>query len=265
MAISTLGEAVDLDRYPIHDLDGPGGQALLARVRSELAAVGASDLHGFLRPEAVERTLEGVADVPAFHMEQRHDIEFTGRDPGSMTADDPLRVQVRSAKGAIAYDAIPDSSPLRTVYESGELTRFVSAAVGVDPLYRQADEIGALNVMVYGLGDELGWHFDNADFVVTIMLRRAGAGGAFEYVPMLRAPDATNPDAVRALLAGDRRGVRHMDPGPGTLTLFRGRLSPHRVTPVAEAPARINATLAYATTPDARLSASARRIFYGRD
>ncbi len=83
------------------------------------------------------------------------------------------------------------------MYESDALTEFVGAALGVDPIYRQADEIGALTVMTYGPGDELGWHFDNADFVVTLMLQASAAGGAFEYVPMLRTRATTIPRAWR--------------------------------------------------------------------
>jgi hypothetical protein len=119
--------------------------------------------------------------------------------------------------------------------------------------------------MFYGPGDELGWHVDNADFVVTLMLRASAAGGAFEYVPLLRAPGDPNPDGVRALLTGDRTGVRTLSPEPGTLALFRERRSPHRVTPVTGGAPRINAVLSYAAEPDARLSASARRIFFGRE
>ena len=150
---------------------------------------------------------------------------------------------MRSAKSLIAYDQIPASSPLRAVYEADELTTFVGAALGVDPIYRQADEIGALNVMLYEPGDELGWHFDNADFVVTLMLQAPAAGGAFEYVPMLRGPGDDNPQGVASLLGGDRTGVRTMNPDPGTLALFRGHHSPHRVTPVEGPVQRISRSL----------------------
>ena len=97
--------------------------------------------------------------------------------------------------------------------------------------------------MFYGEGDELGWHVDNADFVVTLMLQPSTSGGAFEYVPMLRSADDPNPDGVRALLSGDRAGVRALSPAPGTPALFRGRLSPHRVTPISGSIPRINAVL----------------------
>ncbi|MBA3294898.1 MAG: 2OG-Fe(II) oxygenase [Geodermatophilaceae bacterium] len=265
-ATTALAEAIDLKRYPIDDMDGPAGRALQQRCRDQLRSLGACDLEGFLRADAVTNVVNSVEGLQslAFRTETNHNLEFSGRE-SELDADDPLRIQVRSAKSAVAYDQIPEDSPLRAVYESDLLTRFVGAALEVEPIYRQADEIGALNVMFYGQGDELGWHVDNADFVVTLMLQAAKSGGAFEFVPMLRAPDDPNPDGVRALLSGERAGVRNLSPEPGTLALFRGRLSPHRVTPIEGGTPRINAVLSYATRPDATLSATARRIFFGRD
>jgi len=264
-APAALADAIDLERYPIDDLDGPAAGTLLARCREQLGRLGACELEGFLRADAVTdavRSVEGLQPL-AFRTETTHNLEFSGRE-ADLDPDDPLRIQVRSAKSLLAYDQAPGDSPLRAVYESDVLTRFVGAALQVEPIYRQADEIGALNVMFYGEGDELGWHLDNADFVVTLMLQASAAGGAFEYVPMLRAPEDPNPDGVRALLPGDRAGVLELSPAPGTLALFRGRLSPHRVTPISGATSRINAVLSYAAEPDAVLSAAARRIFFGR-
>jgi len=116
-------DAVDRERYPIDDLDGPVGRALVARCRSELAAVGACDLPGFLARQAVEQI---VAEIPRWgatphRTETTHNIEFSGGE-ADLADDDPLRLQVRSAKSLIAYDQIPDASPLRAVYESDELT-----------------------------------------------------------------------------------------------------------------------------------------------
>jgi len=259
-------DAVDLERYPIDDLGGAAGRELVARCRAALAELGACELPDFLHPHAVAQIVGEIPrwNVTPYRTETTHNIEFSGRE-SELADDDPLRIQVRSAKGLIAYDEIPASSPLRTVYENDALTTFVGAALDVDPIYRQADEVGALNTMIYGPGDELGWHFDNASFVVTLMLQAPEAGGQFEYVPMLRSPHDANPEGVAALLAGDRSLVRTMSPEPGTLALFRGHYSPHRVTPVEGDTPRINAVLAYADTPDARLTPSARRIFFGRE
>ena len=117
--------------------------------------------------------------------------------------------------------------------------------------------------MPYGRGDELGWHFDNADFVVTLMLQNLG-----RRLVRVRADVAQRGRqqlrGVAALLLRDRSGVRTMSPEPGTLALFRGHLSPHRVTPVEGDSHRINSVLAYSDRPDSRVTASALRILFGR-
>ena len=262
----TLAELVDLERYPLHDLDGPEGTRLVERVRAMLREVGACDLPGFLRPEAVTASVDGALAVreDAFRTEQTHDIEFSGHDPASLAPDDPLRVRVRSAKDGIAYDRVPADWPVRALYTSDELLGFVARVLELEPLYRSDDPLGALNVMVYAPGDELGWHFDNADFVVTLMLQAPEAGGTFEYVPMLRSEEDRNDDGVRALLEGRLPGVRTMSGEPGTLALFRGHWSPHRVTPVEGDRVRVNAVLSYARAPGHRLQPETYRLFYGR-
>ena len=266
MTALALQEIVDLDRYPIHRLDSPAGRALVDEARAALGAVGACDLPGFLRSEVMAAAVESALSVrgSAYRTEQTHDVEFSGHPAESLAADDPRRVRIRSAKAGTAFDDIPADSPVRSLYESPELLRFVGAALEIDPLFRSDDPLGALNYMYYGTGDELGWHFDNADFVVTLLLQAAEAGGTFEFSPMLRTGDDRNDAGVRALLAGDRDGVRTMSGDPGTLALFRGRWSPHRVTPIEGAQLRMNAVLSYARTPGHRLGSETYRLFYGR-
>ena len=263
--VTSLADVIDLERYPIDRLESPAGQDLVARCGRELAAVGASDLEGFIRPAAVASAAHwAMTAMPdAYRTDTEHNVYFTVGDPG-LPADDPHRIRVRSAKGGLAYDQIPSDSPLRIAYESDELTAFVGAALGREILYRHADKLGALNVMYYSQGDELGWHFDGADSVVTLMLQAPLAGGQFEYVPMLRSADNENPEGVRRLLQGDRSSLRVMSGAAGTLALFRGHLSPHHVTTVTGSRPRINAVLSYATTPNARLSDYAKQLFYGR-
>ena len=259
-------ELVDLERYPIDDLDSPEGTALVERARAALDEVGACDLPGFLRAEAIAAAVEDALAVrgEAYRTEQTHDIEFSGLAAESLAADDPRHTVVRSAKEGTAYDRIAFDSPVRALYENDAMCRFVGRALRIEPLYRSDDPLGALNLMYYGPGDELGWHFDSADFVVTLMLQASEAGGEFEYVPMLRSADDRNDDGVRALLDGRHPGVRSMSGEAGTLALFRGHFSPHRVTPVEGSRLRINAVLSFADAPGHRLHAAAYPLFYGR-
>ncbi len=79
----------------------------------------------------------------------------------------------------------------------------------------------------------------------------------------MRTAEDDNLGGLRAVLAGGRELVRSLEIEPGTLTLFQGRYSLHRVTPVAAGSARMNAVLTYARVPDHRLEPLTRDLFYG--
>ena len=110
--------------------------------------------------------------------------------------------------------------------------RFVAAILGLDEIYPYADPLGALNLAVMGDGDELQWHFDQTDFVVSLALQDADEGGDFEVAPFIRNADDERYDDVARVLAGDDRDLVTLPMTPGTLLVFAGRNSMHRVTPI---------------------------------
>jgi hypothetical protein len=116
---------------------------------------------------------------------------------------------------------------------------------------------------VYEEGDELGWHFDQSEFSVTLMIQRSEGGGDFEYAPMVRTPDDECYDAVRGVLLGETP-PKLLASEPGTLAFFRGRFSLHRVPPIVGATPRMNSVLTYSVEPGHMLSAMAQRMYYGR-
>jgi hypothetical protein len=114
-------------------------------------------------------------------------------------------------------------------------------------------------------GDELGWHFDQTDFVVSIALQSSLGGGLFENASQLRRADDECYDDVAAVLAGARADRVTVEPmTPGTLMLFNGRWSMHRVTPIEGDVARYVALLAYDTKPGTDSTELLKLIRYGR-
>ncbi len=260
-----LGDVVDLDHYPLGELDGRAGRGLVARCREELRGDGAVKLDGFVRAGALARLVAQSHEAAPFGHpnDETHNVYFSKLDE-SLPEDDPRRLLVRSAQKAVAMDLLPPDFVARVLYESDEMTRFVAAVVEADPLYRSADPLDGCNMTVYEAGDELGWHFDQSEFSVTLMIQRAERGGDFEYVPMIRTPEDERREAVAAVLRGSREGVRELLSEPGTLAFFRGRYSLHRVSPVEGEIPRMNSVLTYARDPEHRLNELAQQMYYGR-
>ena len=265
LSAETPADFVDLDRYPLLALGDAPGRALVARCRAQLAACGACELPGFVTAAATARMVEESESLlPLGHYAAGPATVYLELPDGSLPEGHPRRALGHAGVSAIAYDRIPADHALRRLYEWDPLVDFVAAAIGKQRLYRYADPFGALNVAAMKAGDQLFWHFDQTDFVVSIALRGARAGGDFEYTPLIRSRDDERYDAVRAVLEGDRGPVRRIPMTPGTLLLFEGRYSMHRVTPIEGDVARLVALLAYDTKPDTVSSPLLQQVRYGR-
>ena len=234
----------------------------------ELAATGAAELPGFVTPEATERMVkESDTLVGTGHFAETRATVYLGLPEAGL----PRRPSARAARRALGRrsdrlrpgSAVARAAPALRVGRAD--ARSSRAALGKQTLYRYADPLGALNVAAMKDGDELQWHFDQTDFVVSIALRDAEIGGDFEYTPLIRSRDDERYDDVQRVLDGDRALVRTIPMTPGTLLLFEGRNSMHRVTPIGGAPPRLVALLAYDTKPDTVSSELLRRARYGRN
>jgi len=179
--------------------------------------------------------------------------------------DHPRLALGRSALTAIPYDVFPENSALRSLYEWDPLLRFIQAALGIDALYRYADPLSALNVAAMHDGDELAWHFDQTDFVVSLALQRPLIGGEFVCAPLVRSPDNENYELVASCLNDDENAPIIVVPfEPGSLMLFEGRNSLHRVNKISGPIARHVALLGYDRLPEQHGSELLKTIRYGR-
>ena len=262
---SSPAELIDLGRYPILDLAAPAARELARNCREQLDRTGACELPGFLKPEAVAalvREGDALASI-AYHSVVSGTAYLEKPDP-SWPEDHPRRHFDQTSVGVVAYDQFAPESPMRRLFEFDPLMQFIAAAIGKSKLYRYADPMGALNLAVMGEGERLHWHYDQTDFVTSIALRTAQSGGDFEYVPLIRSAADENYSRVKRLFAEDREGVVRVPMHPGTLLLFEGRNSIHRVTPIRGRITRIVALLAYDTKPDTRSSKTLQMARYGR-
>ncbi len=256
-------DLVDLARYPV--ADPAAAETLVAEGRARLAEEGAFVLEGFLKPAAVTRALAELEGLwaDAYYPVQRHNVYLAEADP-DFPPDHPRNRLFESDKGGLADDQVPAGSVLKTIYHWDRLQAFIAAVLGVPRLHPYADPLASLTANKAKEGQQLAWHFDNADWAFTLLLQSAEAGGVYEYVPWIRTAGLENYEAVAEVLDGRSERVRRLAMAPGALVLFRGRHSLHRVTPVEGKRPRIVAVLSYDPEPGVMLSEHTRRLFYGR-
>jgi hypothetical protein len=265
MTIDAALELVDLRRYPIDEAASPGYAAAVDAARAQLAELGAAELDGFVTDDGVRALVadaEALADR-SFHSEGVG-TAYLELPEDHWPAQHPRQTWAPYAVGAVGYDVIPRASPLRRLYESALLLGFLEAVLDRGTLHRYADLCGALNLAVMGKGDELQWHFDQTDFVVSLAIQPAEHGGDFDVVPRIRSADDERYDDVARVLDGDATGVVTLPMTPGTLLVFEGRHSLHRVSPIEGDVRRHVGLLAYDTKPGTVSSDLLREVRYGR-
>jgi len=237
------------------------------RCKAQLDASGALVLPGFFRSDAIDAIVAESAphEGAAFYAGSTHNVWLTPND-ASLPQGHVFNRQVVSTKGLIADDQIPPGSPLRDVYNDASFQAFLCAVRGIEAIHPYADDLSSINVHFAAEGMELGWHFDNSSFAVTMLLQAPEAGSAFEYVPAVRDSAAGDQgfDAVRQVLDGEI-AVQTLQFSPGDLVLFRGRDAMHRVTPTIGDITRLLVVFAYNDQPGVALSESALATFYGRN
>jgi len=264
MSVNNVRDMIDLDRYPVDRLDSEEGQVFLESCREKLIEDGAVVLNGFLKPWAVDKV---IADVEAkledtFYCSNEHNAYLIDDDP-AYPEDHPRNRKVYSDKGILASDQISKDNLLRQVYDWEEVRRFIALLMGSEMVYPFADPLASVNVNINDEGRQLGWHYDNAKFVTTMMLRPAEVGGVYEYVPWTRSEENQNFEELGKILDGESDRVKELKQGVGAFVLFKGKYTVHRVTPVEGDP-RLVAILSYAPEPGKMLTEETRRLFYGR-
>lgn len=262
--------AVDSDRYPLDCLSSPEGQALLSKFRKSLNETGACMLPGFIKseylPRLCEEALRGGED--AYYMEYNFKYgNGTEKDEKAFEAfaeDDPRKVEMRNSVRFIAQDEIPTDSPLWPVYNWEGLRKFMAALWGLDMLHPGINTLGNLNYTVMHEGDQQNWHFDNNEFTITLLLQEGHAGGEFMYVPNLRDETKDDVDGVRMAHDQSHPKLKKIEFEPGSLMLFEGRYSYHRVSPLIGNKSRLLSVFAYGEKPEVDTDDHMKMALYGR-
>lgn len=259
-----MHDILDLDRYPLHMTGSAAWAALVDNARAELDAQGMFNLPGFLKPAAQKAAVTDLAPRfadEAFTHARKHNIYFRKEIQG-LAPDHPALTQFETINKTLCADQI--GGTIKALYEWQPFAAFLAATMGKPALYTMDDPLARVNAMSYSTGEGLNWHFDRSEFTTTLLLQAPEAGGAFEYRTDLRSEDNPNFDGVAQLLAGHDPQLQQITLEPGTLNVFRGKNTAHRVTPVQGNKARIIAVFSYYEKPGVRFSEEEQRGFYGR-
>ena len=267
MARQDLG-IVDLARWPIDALDGVAGRAMVSGLKAAMERDGYCLLPGFLAPATAARL---ATEVESFADRAWPGIDratpYYGRVdpdlPAELPEDHPRRRTSPRRMAQIAYDLIPADNGLRHLYEFAAMPGFLAAVLGTPPLHPMACRYQSVNISVMGDGGCQNWHFDGAEFSTTLMLQKPEAGGDFECVPRLRSVGDENYAGVTRVMDGDRSGVVPIPVEAGTLMIFRGEHSLHRVAPVSGPRRRLLVIFHYDTRPGLIGSLAINRALYG--
>ena len=260
-----MRDLLDLDRYPIDHLDAPQGMRLVERCKADLALHGMFNLEGLVRPAAIERAvsaLEPLIETESYRHARRHNIYFKSAIPG-LAADHPALKQFETVNYTLCADQLAGTVVDR-IYEWTPLAAFLARVMGKPRLFLMSDPLARVNVLAYKPGEALNWHFDRSQFTTTLLIRAAESGGEFQFRSGLRSDTEPNYDGVARLLQGEDPQVSVQPLAAGTLNVFAGRNTAHRVTPVNGHWSRIVAVFSYYDDPGVEFSGAERLGFYGR-
>ena len=260
MITMALSDYINQTQYPIEN------QAFREACQQSLKQDGALVLPNFLQEQVIQAIVDegNLKKDSAFYTQSSHNVYLNEID-SNFPLEHARNQQVNSSKGCITDDQIDQDSVLRNLYDSSILRAFLASVLEEKGLYEYGDNLSSINLHYASEGQELGWHFDNSSFAITLLIQKPEAGGVFEYIENMRDADAgeMNYEGVSDVLS-DKAQVKQLAIDPGALVLFRGRNAIHRVTPTQGDTTRMLVVLAYNSKPDIALSEAARMTFYGR-
>ena len=167
-------DLVNLEKYPLDNLATPAGRKLVRARREALAREGSFTLPDFITLSALKRLQEEAnrLSCAGFKREEMRNAIPSGKYR-----------ETRVSLACVGMDQMGRQSDMRRLFLWEPMTRFVGAVLERNPYHRSADPIASCMLTVLDVGDELGWHFDANDGIVTLMLQTPGRGGAFRICP----------------------------------------------------------------------------------
>ena len=255
-----LASILNTKSHPIDDLE------YRSKCKSMLDQDGVLVLKNFLLSDSIRSILEEAIQQErlAYYCVNEHNVYLEPFDDNYHKSH-PRNKTVISSKGCITDNQVPRGSALRVLYDSEDFKEFLCSVLNEESLYKYDDNLSSINIHYAKTGQELGWHFDNSSFAITLLIQKPEAGGEFEYIRDFRNSknNDNNYDQVLDLISGQCK-PKKLAMENGSLVLFRGKDAIHRVTPTVGDRTRILSVLAYNSEPNVKLSETARMTFFGK-
>jgi hypothetical protein len=291
ITIRTTTTTMNTVKYPwLSDLTSPEATKAIQKARAQFQSTGAVIFANFITELALEECVDDATaqEDGAFTTDDTHTAYLSPSDP-SRADNSVYNHEMRTQVASVAFDELSAESRLAELYKDPLLLQLVSSIVQKD-LYLSEDPIGCCSINVFRPTYHHSFHFDESEFSTTLMLQEAACPGTglFQYTDPLR--DGPGDLALPAVAAAVRTyddspssldvdfaesaspshllvsapKLHTLNFRPGTLSIFSGSRSLHRVTTVEGPRSRLVAVLTFATFPGFRNSAKVQKLFWGR-
>ena len=136
-----LKTIVDLEKYPIYDLNSPIIKNLIKKCKKELDQFSCSTIPNFILPKSLEiMNLELKKQLDEVYMSKESvNAYLYAKDDPTLAKDHPKRIFMSRYNGYLNSDCFKEDSEMKYLYETDELLKFISACLGVSPIFRWAD------------------------------------------------------------------------------------------------------------------------------
>ena len=145
-----LENIVDLNKYPIHNLNSKVTKELIKKCKNDLDQFSCSTIPNFILPKSLkimntelEKQIDGV-----YMSKESINAYLNSKDDPSLKKDHPKRIFSKRDNGYLNSDLFEKDSEMKFLYEQEELLKFVSACVGISPIYRWAEPLLAMLIIL---------------------------------------------------------------------------------------------------------------------
>ena len=147
---------------------------------SELEKKGILIFRNFINSERIKKIKEESIKLKpkSFKSSSEYNVYILPNDPKFPKKSARNRV-MKTTKRCIPNDLISKNSSLFKIYNSKIIKKFYCDILNVNKLYPYYDPLSSININYYSNGDGLGWHFDNSDFTITLLVKNSLKGGDY--------------------------------------------------------------------------------------